>query len=557
MSVLLRQLFARPLFAMELLMVTLCVHVLGLASSIYTMLVLNRYVAHGLDATLVTLTSGAVVAVVLEYGFRQVRLKLAQGVTVRPDYRLGVRVFDRILTTGAATLYRLPPGEQREIVSSPGVIGRIHGPANLVGLLDVPFALLFVVILFFLEFWLGCVAGGFIGVALLISMLGHPLLRAPMRELSKATAEAGAMGGAAMRAVDGVRAFNAQSFLRERFRHRQEALARMQRGVEGRRERIQTATQSLGILMSIFMIAVGAKLVVTGQMDVGLLVGANILAGRAMAPILRLSQLGASLAEARRAFETLGVFSRASLERAGGVELRAFAGRLELQDVAFAHEEGSDPLFESLSLTLPPGASLVVSGANGTGKTTLARILLGLLEPVRGQLLVDGVNLDQLSLAWWRRQVIYLPQEPDFFEGTIRENLTAFNPELSNERLNAIIAEAGLTAFLHASPKGLDTPMLNGGAQLSLGIRKRLALARALTGEGRIAVFDEPMEGMDHPGREAVSGVLNRMARSGRSVILLSHDAELIQGADIFLNLDRKPVPELRLKASGNAGGAR
>ncbi|MBF0296147.1 MAG: ATP-binding cassette domain-containing protein [Magnetococcales bacterium] len=557
MSVLLRQLFSRPLFAIELLAVTFCVHVLGLASSIYTMLVLNRYVAHGLDATLVTLTTGAVVAVILEYGFRQIRLKLAQGVTVRPDYRLGVRVFDRILTSSAATLYRLPPGEQREIVSSPGVIGRIHGPANLVGLLDVPFALLFVVILFFLEFWLGCVAGGFIGAALLISMLGHPLLRGPMRELSKAAAEAGAMGGAAMRAVDGVRAFNAQSFLRERFRSRQEALARMQRGVEGRRERIQTATQSLGMLMSIFMIAVGAKLVVTGQMDVGLLVGANILAGRAMAPILRLSQLGASLTEARRAFETLGVFSRAAQERSGGVELRTFAGRLELQDVAFAHEEGSDPLFESLTFAVPPGASLVVSGANGTGKTTLARLLLGLLEPVRGQLLVDGVNLDQLSLEWWRRQVIYLPQEPDFFEGTIRENLTAFNPDLSNERLNAIIAEAGLTAFLHASPKGLDTPMLNGGVQLSLGIRKRLALARALTGEGRIAVFDEPMEGMDHPGREAVSGVLNRMARSGRSVILLSHDAELIQGADIFLNLDRKPVPELRFKASGTPGGAR
>ncbi|MEO5332117.1 MAG: ATP-binding cassette domain-containing protein [Magnetococcus sp. YQC-5] len=549
MMVLLKQLWSRPFFAFELLAVSLCVHVLGLVSSIYTIQVLNRYVAHGLDATLVTLTTGAIVAVIMEFGFRHMRLKLAQGVTVRPDFRLGIRVFERVLGTRAASLDQLGLGMQREIVASPAVVGRIHGPANLVVLLDLPFALMFIGVLFFIQPLIGWVASGFIMAAFLVSTLGHPLLRGPLRELAQAGAEVGALGGATMQAADAVRAFNAHELLWKRFHARQTEAIQIQRRVEGGRELIHTAAQSLGGLMSVFVIAVGAKLVVAGEMDVGLLVGANILAARAMSPILRFAQLGAALAEARRAMETLGSFSRLPMERSGGTILQHFSGRLELQDLAFSHPDGSDPLFESLSLQLPAGLSLVISGSNGAGKTTLARILMGLLDPSRGQILVDGVNLEQISLSWWRRQVIYLPQEPDFFTGTIRENLTILNPGLTEERMNAIIAEAGLARFLHNSPHGLDTPLVHGGIHLAMGIRKRLALARALSSECRLAIFDEPLEGMDVLGREAVTGVLAQMARAGRSVIVFSHDAGLIRGADLSLNLDRKPVPELRIHA--------
>ncbi|MBF0271569.1 MAG: ATP-binding cassette domain-containing protein [Magnetococcales bacterium] len=549
MTVLLKQLFSRPLFAVELLAVSLCIHLLGLASSVYVIQVLNRYVSHGLDSTLVTLTSGVILSVVMEFGFRQVRTKLAQGVTVRPDYQLGVRLFERVVTTRAGSIDRLGPASQREVVASPGVVGRIHGPANLVALIDVPFALVFVSVLFMVQPPLGLVACGFLTLAFLVSILGHPFLRGLLKEHSVASAEVGALGGSSMRAADAVRAFNAAGFLLRRFRDRHAGAIQLQRRIEARRELIQTAAQSLGALMSVFVIAEGARLVVAGQMDVGLLVGSNILASRAMAPILRFAQLGAALTEARRAMETLGSFSRLPLERAGGALVKNYTGRLELKEIAFAHDDGSDPLFESLTLTLPPGSSLVVSGANGTGKTTLARILLGLLEPTRGQILVDGVNLDQLSLAWWRRQVVYLPQEPEFIEGTIRDNLTSLDPEWSEEGMNVAIAEAGLAKFLHDSPKGLDTPLINGGTHLAVGIRKRLALARALGGESRLAVFDEPLEGMDLPGREAVTTVLSRMARMGRSVIVFSHDATLIRGADLILNLDKKPVPELRVKA--------
>lgn len=550
MTVLLKQLWSRPFFAAELLAVSLCIHVLGLASSIYVIQVLNRYVSHGLDATLTTLTTGVILAVIMEFGFRQARLKLAQGVTVQPDFRLGIRVFDRIVATRAADLDRLDSGTQREIVASPAVVGRIHGPANLVAILDIPFALLFVGVLFLLQPPLGWVATGFLSLVFLVSSFGHAYLRGPLRELSQTLAEVGAVGGSALRVVDAVRSFNGQDFLRNRFRARQVEVNLTQRQVEAKRELIQTAAQSLGALMSVFVIAVGAKLVVAGQMDVGLLVGANILAARAMAPILRFAQLGSALAEARRAMETLGIFSRLPLERTGGSMLKNFSGRLELKELAFAHDDGSDPLFESLSLQLAPGMSLVVSGSNGTGKTTLTRILMGLLEPTRGQILLDGVNLDQLSLAWWRRQVVYLPQEPDFLTGTIRENLTTLNPDLTDEQMNLMIAEAGLATFLHNSPQGLDTPLVNGGGQLAMGIRKRLALARALSSECRMAIFDEPTEGMDQQGREAVTGVLARMARSGRSIILFSHDAGLIRGADLQLNLDCKPVPKLHIKAA-------
>ncbi|MEO5346574.1 MAG: ATP-binding cassette domain-containing protein [Magnetococcus sp. YQC-9] len=555
MTVLLKQFFSRPLFAIELLAVSLCIHLLGLASSLYVLQVLNRYVSHGLDSTLLTLTTGVLLAILMEYGFRQARLKLAHGVTVRPDYQLGIRIFDRIATTSAASIDRLAPAAQREIAAAPAVLGKAHGPANLVALIDLPFALLFIGVLFLIQPTVGMVATFFLVLTFIVSVLGHPLLRGLLKEQTQAASEVGALSGSTIRAVDAVRAFNAAELLRNRFRVRQAEAVRLQRLVESRRELIQTAAQSLGALMSVFVIAEGARLAVAGQMDVGLLVSANILASRAMAPILKFAQLGAVLAEARRAMETLGSFTRLPLERLAGAHLKNFSGRLELKDLAFAHDDGSDPLFESLNLTLVPGTSLVVAGANGTGKTTLARILVGLLEPTRGQILIDGVNLDQLSLVWWRRQVVYLPQEPSFIDGTIRDNLLAMQPDWSEEGMNAAIAEAGLAKFLHDSPKGLNTPLPNGGAQLAMGIRKRLALARALGGECRLVVFDEPLEGMDLPGREAVTAVIARLAKLGRGVIVFSHDAGLIRGADLVLNLDRKPVPELRVKVQKPAEG--
>ena len=117
----------------------------------------------------------------------------------------------------------------------------------------------------------------------------------------------------------------------------------------------------------------------------------------------------------------------------------AYEGRVSFQDLAFAYPDNQTPIFESLKVDLEPGAVLIVAGGNGTGKTTLSRLVVGLIEPTRGRILVDGLELQQVAPEWWRMQVSYLPQEPSFLNATISENLKIANPQADDAAVNAAI----------------------------------------------------------------------------------------------------------------------
>ena len=188
---------------------------------------------------------------------------------------------------------------------------------------------------------------------------------------------------------------------------------------------------------------------------------------------------------------------------------------------------------------------MVLTGRNGTGKTTLSRLMAGLLEPTRGQILIDGVDLRQVVLSWWRRQILYLPQEPTFLDGTIRDNLMCVNPDLDEDGLNRVVREADLGRFIDESPQGLETELVENGRTLAVGVRRRLALARALATDGMLAVFDDPTEGLDEEGRAAVYTAMRTLSSRGRTMIVATNDSHIMRGARLVLDLNAKPIPRL------------
>jgi ATP-binding cassette subfamily C protein LapB len=275
------------------------------------------------------------------------------------------------------------------------------------------------------------------------------------------------------------------------------------------------------------------------------MIGANILAARALMPISRFSQLGATFAEASESILILKEFAKLPLESESGSFKSTYKGGLEFKDVAFVFPGAATPLFESLSLTLKPGTISVIRGSNGTGKTTLTRLITGILEPVRGHILADGLDLRQASSEWWRRQIVYMPQEPTLLNTTIRENLMTVNPEMDPQQLLKAITAAGLTSYLDQGPQGLETQVTDNGRNLSLGIRRRLALARALTTDGMLVVFDEPTEGLDSEGVSCVYSTMKDLATRGRTIIVVSHDPKIAKGAQIAIDLNIKPIPRV------------
>ena len=238
-------------------------------------------------------------------------------------------------------------------------------------------------------------------------------------------------------------------------------------------------------------------------------------------------------------------FAKLPLESESGSFKPSYKGGLEFKDVSFVLPGTTTPLFESLSLTLKPGSILVIRGSNGTGKTTLTRLIAGILEPVRGHILADGLDLRQASIKWWHKQIVYMPQEPTLLNTTIRENLTTVNPEIDPQQLSKVITAAGLTNYLDESPQGLETQVTDNGRNLSLGIRRRLALARALTTDGMLVILDEPTEGLDSEGVSCIFSALKDLATRGRTIIVVSHDPKIAKGAQVAIDLSIKPIPRI------------
>ncbi|MEX2449563.1 MAG: ATP-binding cassette domain-containing protein [Rhodospirillales bacterium] len=553
MKELYQRLFSHPTIATEIIVASLFANILALASSLYVIQVLNRYVSHGVNSTLVTLTSGVLIAVVMEFFFRQIRMRLAQGVSMGPDQKAAISGFHILTQAKPAALQRIPEGIRREIINGATAIETAYSPSNINVVVDVPFALLFVGVLFLLSPLIAWIVIIFLVGVFVFGAFMAASLRSDTDSLIEASGGASALVSTANREIETVRAFNAGAFLRRAWEEQLQKTQRLRRHLAMRQGFIQSMTQSATALMSVAVIAVGATLVVEGKLDVGAMIGANILAVRALQPVSRFSQLGESFAKARRSLALLAEFSRIPLEPSSGSAKTDYRGAVELRDVAFIYPGSNTPLFESLSLKLPPGAILVVNGLNGTGKTTLARLLIGLLDPSRGHVLADGLDLRQVTPEWWRRQVIYLPQEPSFLNATIEQNIRVTNPDIDNAGLNRVIDLAGLRRFLDESEKGFETPISLDGRQLSLGIRRRLALARALSTAGRLAVLDEPTEGLDKEGCAAVYSVLNELARRGHTIVVISHDPNILKGAHAVVDLTEKPVPKVTIVSKGSA----
>lgn len=543
MNELIRRLTSRPIIAVEMLFGSFLVNIMAMASPLFVMQVLNRYVGQGVDATLITLTSGVLLAILFEFLLRRSRLSLARGICAGPDERTAVSGYDALLNAKSSALDSAPANARKDMGGNVVAIETAYNANNMTSVLDAPFSLLFVFVLYLIEPLLAMIVAGFIIAVFVIGVLNHRKSLRTIQALQQITPVGSGLLSTATREGDTVRGFNGASYLQGRWQDHLREVQGLRRDLVSAQGTVQTITQSATALMSVAIIAVGAILVVMGKMDVGAMIGGNILAARALQPITKLTQLGSLFSKAREAKSMFDQLNTLETEPEEGATPKECKGRITLRDVAFSYAGDKIPMFEGVNLDLNPGDVVVISGDNGVGKSTFARLLLGIVQPIRGQILIDGQDMNQLSLPWWRRQVVFLPQDPSLVNGSIRDNIIINAVDPTDEDIESAINRAGLRKFLDESPNGLETEIVDNGWRLSEGIRRRIALARAVMAKGAVTVIDEPTESLDRDGCIAVHNVLGEMAKNSGTIFVMSHDADIVKGPHIHINLNAKPVP--------------
>lgn len=556
MNELIRRLFRSKPLAVEIIVASFFVNILFLASPIFVIQILSRYIGYGFDGTLYTLTAGMLIALVLGMGFTIIRTRMCSALSIEPDRMLQAALLESLSKIKASALERIPQARVQEVMAGPQTVQSAYEASRIASVLDMPFFILFILAVFLLSPLLAIITLMAVVTTVIAGKMNMDTARKSDGAFREEMIKHRGGVNSAIQGAETVRAYRGDGFLRKIWETQIGRLMELRERMVLQKSWSQAVVQSLNSLLKVSIYAFGAKQVVDGDLTVGALIGASILSAKALQISTSFMQSVLLMGKADDAMQMINEFVNLPRESSAGTGMKRYSGRLEFKDVAIAFPGATGPLFESLTYTIKPGTVVGILGANGAGKSTLSKLIVGLLDPIRGQVMADGVDIRQLAPEWWRKQVMYLPQEPTFLNGTYKDNVVMLNPEIDDAQLNEVIRMADLRRFLDNSATGLETVISDGGRSLSLGIRKRLALARALVGQGRVAVFDEPTEGLDVEGSEAIFQVMNYLAKNGVTLVVVSHDPNIMKGFGVVIDLDSKPIPKVGVVRKNCSTGA-
>ena len=534
----------RPLF-IKLLVASFLVNILALATPIYVIQVLQRYVAYGVTSTLVTLILGVTFIVIFEFFFRNIRHRMAR------EYELkNVEIANTVLTklnNIKSHIYEVSFKLRNDLINKNlNIIQNTFSASTMLIILDVPFTIIFLLALFLIHYQIGLICVFF----LLIPFLIDRFYSAKINKLSK---QSELIQSSVFRIFDNVITRNLSikfyaltkpiakswNFLANRTANNREDL-------EAEKNLVSSFSSSIGSLLTVSVIGWGATLAVDGQISVGALIGANILAARALMPLIRYVSIKNNLLLAENSIYEVNEYLKVPSDISEGASIKDFNGNIEARDLFFQYPNTKNPIFESLNLSFGPGNIVSIIGSNGSGKSTLINIFSSVLDITRGSILIDEVELNQLSKTWYRDQIAFSPQEPKFIDGSLKDNLIGSN-EVTESEFVRILNEVDLANYINKRENGIDTLLEDRGETLPVGIRKRMSLARAIVKQKQLFVLDEPTEGLDKIGREAVIKLIKNACLNNKSIIIATNDQEIINMSDILVDMSSKPRPNLSI----------
>lgn len=511
---------------------SLAINLLMLAPALFMIQVFDRVVTSRSVETLVMLGLITIVALLFIAFLDVIRARLLAGMGISVERRLGPRILGEIVKRASAP----GGGEAAHGLRDVSILRAfLTGPA-IVALFDAPWVPIYVLIILLFHPLLGAIALVGAALMLLIAYLNERLTRDALGEMQTTSRAAGRFADQTLRNAEVVGAMGMGANLVRAWQALSGGALAMQYRASSASSVLSSLSRFLRQFLQIAMLFAGAWLVISHASTTGIMIAATILLARALAPVETAIAGWKTLVDARGAYGRLDQMLETSPAAREHTELEAPKGQIAVERVIFGFRGQDQPVIKGANFRVEPGEVLAIIGPSAAGKSTLARLLVGMWKPQSGVVRIDGADI-----AHWPREKLgpyvgYLPQDVELFAGSVSQNIARLGDLDSAAVINAA-QRANAHELILRLPQGYDTPIGEGGTALSAGQRQRVALARALYHDPRLLVLDEPNSNLDSDGEVALSEALRGLKLDGVTMIVVTHRPALLAVVDKVLLL--------------------
>lgn len=535
----------RKLFG-EVLLASLFVQIFALITPLFFQVVVDKVLVHHSLSTLDVLVIGLVTVALFEAVLTGVRAYVLTHTTSRIDVTLGARLFKHMLNLPISYFENRRAGDTVARVRELETIRGFLTGSALTAVLDAVFVVVFLAVMYYYAPLLTWIVMGSIPCYVALSFFVTPVLRARIEEKFKRGADNQAFLIENINGVETVKASAVEPQMRRRWEEQLAAYVTAGFKATNLNNIASQIAQTISKITMALTLFFGAKMVMNGDMTIGMLVAFNMLSGRVTMPILRLAQLWQEFQQIGVSVERLGDVLNTKTEvtnTASKARMPEIKGHIKFESMVFRYQPDLPPVLDGISLEAKPGEVIGIVGASGSGKSTLTKLLQRLYVPEKGRVLVDGIDIATVDPTWLRRQIGVVLQENFLFNKSVRDNIALSDPAMSMERIMAAAELAGAHEFITQLPAGYDTNVGERGCNLSGGQRQRIAIARALVTNPRILIFDEATSALDYESESIIQENMREICKD-RTVFIIAHRLSTVYNADRIIVLDKGSIVE-------------
>ena len=529
----------------EVLLASFTLQLLGLASPLITQVIIDKVMVQESLATLDVMAIALLFVATFESILGMLRLFIFTHTARRLDLSLSAQLFRHLMRLPLAYFESRRVGDTVARVQELEQIRQFLTGTALTVILDSIFAVVYLGLMFYYNIPLTFVALAVLPLFATLTIVTTPILRNWLNETFNRSADSQSFLVETITGIHSVKAHAAEPVARERW---EGLFARFIR-TSFKASTTSNISSNIGDFLTNFSTLIilwfGAKLVIDHQLTIGQLIAFQMLSGRVTSPLLRLVQLWQNLQQVLLSVDRIGDILNAAPEtEAGtGLVLPPLKGEVNFEQVFFRYNANTEPVLKGISFNIEPGQFVGIVGRSGSGKSTLSKLLQRLYQIESGRILIDGFDIKSSDLASLRQQIGVVLQEDFLFNGSILENITLGNPDITSEQVVEAARLAVAHDFISQLPYGYENNVGERGTALSGGQRQRIALARLFLASAPILILDEATSALDSETEQQVLQNLKNVS-SNRTVFLIAHRFAPLKRADLILVMEKGIIAE-------------